>query len=290
MPRVRVTDLFIYPVKSLRGIAVSQASMTYTGLLHDRQWMIVKANGQFVTQRELPRMALIHASMEADRLYLHSHELMPKRYEISIPMEGEQGSEIETTIWYDTCRCIDAGDDVANWLTEALNSPKPLRLVSMANDFRRIQSQPERLGQHGAIFADASPYLFANRDSLEVLNQLLEAEDKPPAIIEQFRPNIVVAGLDPFSEHDYNRIHSSAGKFTLQLHDHCERCTMVAVNPKTGERDPQQEPYPTLARLNAAPDKPKAAAFGENASLLTGDGQNIGVGDWVSIDRELEET
>jgi len=277
-------------VKSLRGIAVSQASMTYTGLLHDRQWMIVKTNGQFVTQRELPRMALIHTSMEADRLYLHSPELMPERYEINIPMEGAQGNEIETTIWYDTCRCIDAGDDVANWLTQALKSPKPLRLVSMANDFRRVQSQPERLGQHGAIFADAAPYLFANRDSLEVLNQLLEAEDKPPAIIEQFRPNIVVAGLDPFSEHDYKRIHCSAGNYTLQLHDHCERCTMIAVNPKTGERQAQQEPYPTLARLNSAPDKPKAAAFGENASLLTGDGQNIGVGDWVSIDRELEET
>lgn len=290
MPRVRVTDLFIYPVKSLRGIALSQSSLTYTGLLHDRRWMIVRAdNGQFVTQRQLPKMALIATALDEYHLHLKSPELMPSAPSVQIPIELPNGHEMKAQVWRDECRVVDAGDEVGQWLSQALASPKPLRLVAMAPDFKRLQSQAHRFGDQAAIFADAAPFLFANRDSLEVLNQRLVAEDKPTAVIEQFRPNIVVAGLEPFSEHDYKRIHSSGGEYTLQLHDRCERCSMISVNPKTGERYPEQEPYKTLALYNAMPDKPQAAAFGENASLMRGDGQNIGVGDWLSIDRELED-
>lgn len=289
MPRVRVTDLFIYPVKSLRGLPLSQASLGYKGLLHDRKWMIIREdNGQFVSQRQLPNMGLISTGLSEHELSLRSPQLMPEKIEIRVPLELEQTQEREASVWEDKCRVEDAGDEAALWLTQALQSPKPLRLVAMAPDFRRLQSQPDRFGQQAAIFADAAPFLIANRDSLEVLNQHLAAEDKPIAIIEQFRPNIVIAGLTPFSEHSYNRIHSSGGSYTLQLHDHCERCTMINVDPSNGTRSSDQEPYNTLAQLNAMPDKPRAAAFGENASLLKGDGQNIGVGDWLSIDRELQ--
>ncbi|MBB6522921.1 MOSC domain-containing protein [Pseudoteredinibacter isoporae] len=290
MPRVRVTDIFIYPVKSLRGIALSQSSLTYTGLLHDRSWMVVRAdNGQFVSQRQLPKMCLVSTGIGEHHLSLKSQPLMPGNPEIHIPFNLPVENEMKAQVWSDECRVLDAGDEAGQWLTEALNSPKPLRLVAMAPDFKRLQSKTDRFGDQAAIFADAAPYLIANRDSLEVLNQRLVAEDKATACIEQFRPNIVVAGLEPFSEHDYVRLHSSGGEYTLQLHDRCERCTMIGINPDTAEKYAEQEPYRTLALFNHMPDKPQAAAFGENASLLRGDGQNIGVGDWLSIDRELSE-
>ncbi|MCV6626814.1 MAG: MOSC N-terminal beta barrel domain-containing protein [Cellvibrionaceae bacterium] len=291
MPRVRVTDLFIYPVKSLGGIALSQTSLTYRGLLYDRRWMIVREdNGQFVSQRQLPRMCLINTRLGETHLTLSSPILMPGEAEVKVDINGPRRSQRQASVWRDECRVVDMGDEVALWLNHALNSPKPLRLVAMAPDFRRLQSQPERFGQQAAIFADAAPFLIANRDSLEVLNQHLAAEDKPLARIEQFRPNIVIAGLSPFSEHSYSRLHSSGGNYTLQLHDRCERCSMVNINPTDGSPQAEQEPYRTLAHLNPMPDKPQAAAFGENASLSTGDGQNIGVGDWLSIDRELQTT
>ncbi len=290
MPRVRVTDLFIYPVKSLRGMALSQTSLTYTGLLHDRRWMIVREdNGQFVTQRQLPKMCLIRTALSEFHLSLSSPELMPEQDTIQVPIELDAAQEFKAHVWKDECRVVDAGNEVAQWLSRALASPKPLRLVAMSPDFKRLQSQTHRFGNQAAIFADAAPYLLANRDSLEVLNQRLVAEDKDKATIEQFRPNIVVAGLEPFSEHSYTRIHSSGGEYTLHLHDRCERCSMIGINPSSGEKSAAHEPYKTLALFNAMPGKPQAAAFGENASLMRGDGQNIGVGDWLSIDRELDD-
>jgi uncharacterized protein YcbX len=254
-------------------------------LIDDRRWMIVMPNGRFVTQRQLPKMALISTLLDDRGLTLSSPQLAPNE-SITVALDA-QGEQLPGTIWRDQCQLMDVSPAAGAWLSKVLTSPQPLNLVTMAPKFERQQSQTERFGDAAAIFADAAPYLIANRDSLEILNQLLEAEDHPPVTMERFRPNIVVEGLGPFKEHDYRRLHCSGGNYTLQLHDHCERCIVITNDPESGVMHPHKEPYPTLARLNPNPDNKIAPVFGVNASLSDGENICIGVGDWVSVDKDL---
>lgn len=285
MSRVRITDLYIYPVKSLKGIRLKEAVLGPKGLENDRRWMVVMPNGRFVTQRQLPKMALIETQLDPHSLTLSSPRLAPgESVKVELDAEGEQ---LQGTIWRDNCQLMRVSSAAGQWLSKVLNSPQPLSLVSMAPKFERQQSQTERFGDHAAIFADAAPYLIANRDSLEVLNQLLEAEDHRAVTMERFRANIVIEGLGPFKEHDYSRLHCSGGNYTLQMHDHSERCIMITNDPENGEMHPHKEPYPTLARLNPFPENKIAPAFGVNASLSDGKSSSIGVGDWVSVDKDL---
>lgn len=285
MSRVRITDLYTYPVKSLKGIRLKQANLGSKGLENDRRWMLVMPNGRYVTQRQLPEMALIETELSATALILSSPKLAPGQ-SITIPFDA-RGELLQGTIWRDRVQLMNVSPEAGRWLSSLLDSPQPLCLVAMAPKFERQQSQAERFGDAAAIFADAAPYLIANRDSLEILNQLLEAEDQQAVAMERFRPNIVVEGLGPFKEHRYRRFHCSGGNYTLQMHDHSERCTIITNDPDTGIMHPHKEPYPTLARLNPNPENTIAPAFGVNATLSDGKNSTIGVGDWVSVDQDL---
>lgn len=267
---LRIEQLMVYPVKSLGGIAVERWPVTPEGLLFDRNWMLVLPNGRFVTQRQLPQMALINTAIEDDRLRLSA----AGKGQVSLPLSSAGGvssvadSPVFTaTVWRDHCDVIEAAAEASAWLNAALRPPHPLRLVAMAPGQQRPQSQPERFGRDNHTrFADAAPLLVANQDSLDALNTELIRRGMQAVEMRRFRPNVVVSGVPAFAEHELVHGRREDG-LSLHLRDRCERCTIITVDPELGVADADMEPYRTLATLNAMPDNPRSAVFAVNTTL-----------------------
>ena len=158
MSLATVSSLHVYPVKSCKGIAVDSSKMLSTGLKHDRGWMLVWPNGNFLCQRQLPTLALMNTALGADSL-----ELSFGDSHFSIPYENIDGQEVDSKIWSDECRAIDEGPEVSAWLSGILESRMPVRLVRMAPGFVRPPRKVEGDGEAvGAQFADAGPYSVAS--------------------------------------------------------------------------------------------------------------------------------
>lgn len=271
---LNITGLYIYPVKSMKGIAIEQAQLTSWGLLHDRHWMVVRSNGRFVTQREIPKMSLVHTRLDEHGIVLS----MQGHGSTSVPFELFDGQPIETRVWDDKCKSIDQGDIVSNWLTQALQSRDPLRLVRMKPEYTRPLKKAVFLGEKTTTeFADAAPYLVANEASLEALNSVLDSNSLNSVPMNRFRPNIVVQGLKPFAEHQVAKL--SAENYGLKLCFPCKRCIVTTIDQHTAKKDPQKQPFKTLQTINPMPDDKKTPVFAEYAILTRGDQQMISVGD-----------
>lgn len=279
--QVTIKQLFVYPVKSLAGIAVQQWPLLKTGLKHDRQFMLINEKGVFLSQRTTPQMACIKTAIEDETLTLSHAEYGS----VSLPLntDPETCEQVTGRVWRDDCECFEPSQEVSAWLTQVLG--KSVRLVTLASP--RPQSNPERFGEDTHTqFADAAPYLIANQSSLDALNKTLIADDKTPVDIRRFRPNIVIESattkeLDAFSEHQYSAL--TTEELTLKLIDHCERCIMTTVDPDTGIKDAAMEPFKTLVTLNPMPNNHRAPAFAVNASLISAEG-TLAVGDNAKVD------
>jgi len=278
MLKPAITALYVYPVKSMKGVALDAATLTARGLLHDRIWMVVGPDGRFVTQRNQARLGLVHTRLMAQGIEL----ALDGHGSITLPYETRTGDSIETQVWGDTCASVDQGREVSDWLTQAMHSPVTLRVVRMAPGFRRPQNQPQRYGADTTThFADSAPFLLASEDSLDELNRALAAQGHAPVPMNRFRPNIVVRGLQPFAEH---RASGLAGPgWRLRLADPCERCLVTTIDQATALRDRTREPYLTLRRINPAPGPRPVPAFGQNAVLEDGAERRISVGDVLSV-------
>lgn len=276
---IEINQLFIYPVKSLRGIAVKRAELTATGFKWDRHWMITKSDGGFITQRQFPKMVLIQPQLTADSVILS----MTGMDDLIIPFK--RNAEIVTTdaitdakIWKDSCKVADEGEAASQWITKAINAPKALRLVRMASGHKRPQSKPELLGEMThTLFSDAAPLLICNIDSLKALNASLVKHQFDPVEMDNFRPNIVLNGLNAFDEHKLKGLHNQ--HYELKHCYPCQRCIIPTINIYTGIKNSKQEPFSLLAELNAMPDNNKAPAFGENTIVTQGIGELVNVGD-----------
>jgi len=274
-----VTGLFVYPVKAMRGIALNAARLTPQGLEHDRRFMVVRDNGRFVTQRDLPRLATIETRLEDNGVTLAAAGAGT----VFVPFGASDGEALTVRIWGQDCAAVDQGEVVARWLGEALESPEPLRLVAMAPGFVRPQGKPEELGEDTHTrFADAAPFLVTAQASLEALNAALEAAGRDAVPMDRFRPNVVLDGTAPFAEHGIARL--AGPGYTLRFAHPCQRCLVTTIDQATGRRDPEREPYRLLARLNPMPGQPDAPAFGQNAVLQSGAGTTIRVGDALTIE------
>lgn len=273
MNKLQVSGLYVYPVKSMQGIAVDEAVITAKGLQHDRVWMVVRPDGRFVTQRGLPRLARVHTRLDATAAVLS----FEGHGSITLPFDSTGGRVVETRVWGDDCSAQDEGAAVSEWLTEALQSPEVLRIVRMADGFTRPQNQPDRYGPGTTThFADSAPFLVANQDSLDELNRELEAGGHRRVPMDRFRPNIVVRGMEAFSEHRAREL--VGADWRIRLADECERCLVTTIDQATAQRDPAREPYLTLQRINPSTSPKRLPAFGQNAVLGSGEGQRIRVG------------
>ncbi len=276
-----ISQLFVYPVKSLRGYTLESAQLSPQGLIYDRQWMIINDDNIFVTQRKYSEMILIHTRIESGQLILskpNDTTLEPLVIEIN---RTPVTPAFEAKVWKDMCWVLDEGEQASQWLSRALNISQRLRLVRMS-DIQRPQSKPDLLGKEThTYFADAAPFLVTNEASLVALNTHLNTQGIESVTMERFRPNIVVQGLDAFAEHDIKGLAND--QYALNHCYPCQRCVVPTIDIETGQRHGQRQPFSMLAEINGMPENAKVPAFGENATLVSGDGGFIHVGDTVNI-------
>jgi uncharacterized protein YcbX len=273
-----ITGLVIYPVKSMGGIALSSARLTALGLEHDRRWMIIDDQCQFITQSKLAKLALIVPTIEEAGLVLSA----PGGARITIPYDVPAGERLTTEVWGRTCNVIDEGAAISHWLNEALQYKRPLRLVRMAPGAQRNQTEPDVMGADTRVeFADAAPFLIANEASLAAVNAALTHNGEQAVPMNRFRPNIVVKGLPAFAEHNLKEI--AGNGFRLQFRVVCERCVVTTINQETAERHPGEEPFRTIRTLNPSPEDHKSPVFGHYATLTQGNGAEIATGVRVSL-------
>jgi len=293
MAKVKITQLFVYPVKSLAGIAVDHWPATPTGFKHDRQFMLVDDKQRFVTQRQEHRMTLIKTSLHQHEtlttLELNYQDQKPQRLTLDKATLTPNSDQVFTAkIWSDDVQVFEPCRATSAWLSQALD--KNVRLVALVK--QRPQSQPERFGASShTVFADAAPYLIANQTSLDTLNAELAVQSLATVDMRRFRPNIVVQGeLSAFAEHGFSKLKNNArSEQQFSLIDHCQRCVMTTIDPDLGTRDAKLEPFNTLCRINpmpaTEPPRRKAApAFAVNGLLNGDDIQEISVGDNWSVD------
>lgn len=269
---ITITALNIYPVKSCRGIALDRALITPTGFAHDREWLIVHPNGQFVTQREEPRLALIQTALDSETLRLTA----PGMGTLAIPLKTDaRGAAVEVTIWRDRCAAFDAGAEATSWLTTFMG--KPFRLVRFDSARKRASDVVWTRGVEALNqFADAFAWLIISQASLTDLNSRLER----PLPMNRFRPNIVVDGLPAYGEDDVHQF--SADEITLRVVKGCTRCAIPTTNQATGERE-GDEPLRTLRSYRFSREL-KGVLFGQNSILIAGAGRQLAVGQQLEVE------
>jgi len=278
---LEVTQLFIYPVKGLRGIRLTQARLTPLGLAYDRHWMIVMPSGRMVTQRQKPLMAAIRTHLSMRKLTLSMAGQQP----LQIPLDNPDLARVPVSLWRDRFSALDEGSAAAAWLTAALDSDYPLRLVRVAEDVKRPQSKPQLLGFDTTTrFADAAPFLVTNEDSLSALNHQFSRLNMNGLAMERFRSNIWVKGLPPYTEYCRGALTEASQRYRIKLCYPSERCVVMNTDQQTGEVDKQgRQPLDVLKELQTAPGR-DGAFFGQKAILHDGSQRVIRVGDQLHFD------
>jgi uncharacterized protein YcbX len=259
-----LTGLHTYPVKSLRGLSPASHPVTRLGLAHDRRWMLVNADGRFLTQREQHRLALLSTRIDGDTLIVEG----PGRPSLVLPLQGPAGAQLLVTVWSDQVTALDAGDEPAHWFSNFLGLTA--RLVYFPEDgSRQVNLDFARAGDDTA-FSDGFPFLLISEASLADLNARLET----PVPMRRFRPNLVVSGCGAFAEDRWRRIRIGAVEFRVVKP--CSRCVITTLDPETAERG--TEPLKTLAAYRR---RDKRIYFGQN---LIHDGTGVlQLGDAIEV-------
>lgn len=268
---LQISQLIIYPIKSLGGIPLDRARVTDRGLQHDRRWMLVDPDNGFITQRTVPTMALIHVAVGAGGLQVTS-VLHPDALFVpfggGFAVGGGLPEFAEVRVWDDTCRAQFVSPEADAWFTAALKIP--CRLVHMPDATSRI-TDPVYAPEGGITsFADAFPFLLIGQASLDELNSRLE-QALP---MDRFRPNIVFTGGTPYQEDELREFSIRGIRFRgVKL---CARCPIPTIDQATAERG--KEPLRTLARYRFWNNK---VYFGQNL-IHQGVGE-IAVGDPILV-------
>jgi len=252
---IEVAELNVYPVKGCRGIALQSMKFDARGPALDRRFMIVRLSGEFITQRQEPRLSLLRVVWRENTLALHA----PGMPALSIPLEEEGAFQdrLEVRVWRFQGQALLVSEKADAWLGEWLGLN--CRLVRCAPDMERM-ANPE--WTHSTVpigFSDAYPLLLISEASLESLNEAIRARDPmaTPIGMNRFRPNLVVRGCEAFAEDDWSRVR--IGEVELDVVKPCDRCAVTTVNPETAERE--QEPLITLAKTRRSE---QGVLFGQN--------------------------
>jgi uncharacterized protein YcbX len=233
MDTITVSALYIYPVKSCRAQTLTRAMLDARGLVGDRRFLVVDERGNFLTQRDVPPLALITSTVHDAHLTL-ARAGAPS---VSLPLEPEPSAPCDVVVWRDSLRAVDLGDEAANWLHDTLG--RPARLVGIGAEFSRPMRQAGARPGDEVAFADAHPFLLLSEASLADLNSRLDL----PVPMNRFRPNVVVRGAAAFAEDAWRRIR--IGSVILRASGPCARCVITTTNQETLERG--KEPLRTLA-------------------------------------------
>ena len=291
----RIARLFVYPVKSCAGVELNEAVLTETGLDLDRAWMVVDADGIFVSQREQARLALVKPQLKRDELILRAPGMLALHVRIDAV---EQPATVQ--VWDDTVPAFDMGNIAAQWFTDFLSltsaglpgsNATKYRMVRFDPDHKRLSSMKWTEGLEAANqFSDGFPILVVSTASLDGLNAKLLAAGHAPVGIERFRPNIVLAGLDAHDEDRLQTLHvaldaGEAGEqdeVILKPVKPCARCPIPNIDPATASSSPEVgdmlQRYRQDARVGGA------VTFGMNAIVMQGIDKALRVGQTVTGD------
>ena len=284
-----IEQLWVYPVKSCAGIQLPEAELTDTGLLYDRAWMVVDGEGEFVSQRELPRMALIQPSFKMGQLMLRA----PGMLSLHLALDAAEGP-LKVRVWDDAVDAYDMGDVAAQWFSDFLGPDAPanlkrLRLARFDPDARR-PCDPAWTGGRDATtrFADGFGLLVTSSASLADLNTRLVAAGHEPVDMRRFRPNIVLGGLESHDEDRVGAIHIETDDSAVVIEPvkPCGRCPIPNIDPTTAIASPAVSD--TLQAYRQDPRLNGAITFGMNAIVIEGDGHVLRVGQTVTGDWKFD--
>ena len=261
---VSLAGVHVYPIKSCAGVDAAAAMLVETGLEFDRAWMLVDADNEFVTQRELPRMALVQPTLKQHDMVLRA----PGMLALHVALDAvEQPTRVR--VWNDEVAAYDMGDLAAQWFSDFLQAK--LRLVRFDPEQKRLSSKRWSAGIEAEnAFSDGYPLLVVSNASLDELNRRLAAAGHAAVEMRRFRPNLVLDGLDAHGEDfiDELRLDSADGPVRLKLTKPCSRCPIPNIDPVTAE--PGDEPLATLSGYRADRRVDGAITFGVNAVVIEG--------------------
>jgi len=268
-----LSQLLLYPIKSCAALPVSEARVTVSGLyaqgVHDREWMLVTPDGQFLTQREHPRMATIVPRIDGAHLAVDA----PGKATLRLPLAQVPGASLPVRIWDDLVEASDCGDAAAAWFGEALGTA--CRLVRFRPGLERPTSSKWTGGApSSARFADAYPLLLIGAAALEEINARMLAAGRQALPMDRFRPNLVVAGTDPFEE-DYTGA-LRFGEIVVKPVKPCARCPIPAIDQATGIPGP--DPLDILQSWRTKAMLDGAVCVGMNCIVTDGAGGLLRVG------------
>ena len=293
--QARIARLFVYPIKSCAGIEMPEAVLTETGLDLDRAWMVVDSEGEFVTQREEPRLALIQPAFKRGGTELQLRA--PGMLALHLLVDAVE-APTRVRVWNDVVPAYDMGDIAAQWFTDFLGLNEQGLPRADATRYRLVRFDPEHrrlssLDWTGGIeapnqFSDGYPVLVLSQAALEGLNERLQAQGHGPVDIRRFRPNVVLEGLEAHDEDRVGplRFETAEGEAVLTPVKPCPRCPVPNVDPDTGRSSPEVsdtlQGYRQDARVNGA------VTFGMNTIVTQGVDAVLRVGQVVSADYRFD--
>ena len=291
---MNISQINIYPVKSLKGMRLDSSVVEKRGLRFDRRWMLTDRNGYFFTQRELPHMATIRIAIDGDELTAAA----PGTEELRLPLHPEIRLRQHVTVWQSEVEAHVYDRHVNEWFSEVLK--RECRLVLMPETTERHVSEQFDSGEDIVSFADGYPLLLIGEASLEELNRRISVNSDKSTLegrlesrgvtMDRFRPSIVVRGSEPFAEDDWAKIR--VGEATFRVVKPCGRCVITTIDQEKGEVV-GKEPLRTLATFRKASDVrpvgyerfghgPTSVLFGENL-IPENPGAVVSLGDGVEV-------
>ena len=276
----QITDLYIYPVKSLKGIALTEAKTAKRGLEFDREWMVTDNNYNFISQREVELMTTIETDIDSHSLILTSNN----HKVLKIPIDSKRSNKVKVKVWDDFCDAFDEGDEASRWLTDGLGmyGGSTLRLVRFDQKGERPVPKKYLQGVHAeSAFSDQFPYLITSWESLSKLNNGLLENDLLEVSMNRFRPNIVIKGLANLETMTSYDLIGKEVSYKFGLRKPCKRCKITTINQETGAIQNPKEPLATLTKLKFS-EEANGAFFGQNAILL-GNHAILRVGDFLEL-------
>jgi uncharacterized protein YcbX len=247
-----LSEIWIYPIKSARGVAVNETRLDVSGPVRDRRWMLVDDDGLFLSQRRLPRMALLSPRLEGDDLVVDAPD-MPL---LLIPSWSGEGDWISVRLWRDQLQLPHPDLRYSQWFSSFLG--QSCRLVYLPPTVVRGVEPPYNSRPWRVSLADGYPLLLVGQGSLDLLNEKLRV----PVRMQRFRPNLVIGEATAHEEDCWRRLR--IGEVELAVVKPCARCSIVLLDPNTAERG--VEPLRTLARYRRQPQR---VLFAQNALIIT---------------------
>ncbi len=259
--RFTVTQLYTYPIKSLGGVALSQANITKTGFQYDREWILVDENGVMVTQREYTELALFKVSILADSLHVQY-----KDDAIDIPIHYKAGRSVKVLVWHTYASGVIQSDEINRWFSKQLG--KTVYLLRKDREIRMVR----RHDGHEIAFADGHQYLIAGQSAMDDLNHRLGQHYN----INRFRANIIFEGGEAYADDTWHQF--NIGNTTFEVTKPCMRCPVVNI-----DQDTATSTKDTLKTLSNYRRKANKVMFGQNLKCLNPMDQVIRIGDNISI-------